>query len=406
MTKRRSVVAGWDPTFVNPNATTGRPKGVQTVSDMRVSTTIDIVGEGIFAQKGIPTITGGPTNTVTITPFMAAIISSAGGYYTPSVSANETLAITMANVGAVKIYIQQQDYETNNANVDSAVVLGVVYGATAIPAGSLLLWTTTISSQTSTSGLTFTPAFKYTGAASGFTRVPTYADLANVSVIATGVRALVTSGAQAGEYFYGTDAAWHVTTFANTKLDAALAAYFNASGVMLPTVVKSSNIDFATGIWWKEIGRSTLSVAGNVLAVSGGTFPKYLRVIIINQASGGTINSFLRFNSDSGANYSDRRIEDFVNNTEQSVTMILMPGQTTTDDNYIVVDIVNVLNREKQVMMNGARFPVGAANIPRGTVVGWGKWANTISLINRIDVINTGAGLYAAGSEIIVLGHD
>lgn len=230
MTKHRSVVTGWDPTHVNPDNSTGRPKGVQTAPDMRIATTYDILAEGIFAKYGIPAITGSPTNTATISPFQAAIAAPNGGFYVVTIDANENFTINLSNVGAVKIYVQQQDYETDAANVDSNVVIGVVYGATAIPAGSLLLFTTTITNQTSTSGLTFTPAFKYTGAASGMIQVPTQSDLANIvaSLITAGRRALVTTtggGGTIGEYFYN-GSAWQQTTIANPALESLLATGF------------------------------------------------------------------------------------------------------------------------------------------------------------------------------------
>ena len=202
MAKRRSVVAGWDPTYVNPDTSTGRPKGVQTVSDMRASLTYDILGEGIFATKGIPEITGSPTNIITISPFMAAISSSVGGYYTPSITADENVTINLLNTGAVKIYVQQKDYETDNTAVDSEVVFGVVYGATAIPAGALLLFTSTLSGQTSTSLMTFTPVFKYTGQESGAIRVPTFEDLDKITLIQQGTRGLVITGDDRNEYVY------------------------------------------------------------------------------------------------------------------------------------------------------------------------------------------------------------
>lgn len=225
MTKHRAVVTGWDPAKVNPDGSTGRPKGVQTAIDHRIATTYDVLAEGIFAKAGVPAITGSPTNSASISPFQAAIASPNGGFYIVSIDAAENFTINLANVGAVKIYVQQQDYEVDSTKVDSNVVIGVVYGATAIPAGSLLLFTTTITAQTSTNGLTFTPAFKYTGAASGQIRVPTQADLANVAVIAAGIRALVTTsggGGTAGEYFYN-GSAWQITTVGNAALDSLLA---------------------------------------------------------------------------------------------------------------------------------------------------------------------------------------
>lgn len=221
MTKHRSVVTGWDPDYVNPDTSTGRPKGVQTAIDMRIATTHDVLAEGIFAAYGTPSITGSPTDSASISPFMAAIESPLGGFYIVQLDDDENFTINMSNVGAVKIYVQQQDYEVNAAQVDSEVVIGVVYGATAIPDGALLLFTTTITSETSTSGLTFTPAFKWTGAASGAIRVPTTAGLPNVAVITTGMRALVTTGGGAGEYFW-TGTVWQITTTASPAIDSLL----------------------------------------------------------------------------------------------------------------------------------------------------------------------------------------
>lgn len=244
MTKHRSVVTGWDPDYVNPDTSTGRPKGVQTAIDMRIATTHDVLAEGVFAAHGTPAITGSPTDSASISPFMAAIESPLGGFYIVQLDDDENFTINMSNVGAVKIYVQQQDYEVNAAQVDSEVVIGVVYGATAIPDGALLLFTTTITSETSTSGLTFTPAFKWTGAASGVIRVPAEADLDDVAVLSVGIRALALDGS--GEFFYGSDSTWHETTIANPKLEEVLDDNFNTDGTFKTGVVKESNIDFTS----------------------------------------------------------------------------------------------------------------------------------------------------------------
>ena len=284
MTKHRSVVTGWDPDYENPDTSLGRPKGVQTAPDMRIATTYDVLAEGIFALKGVPSIIGSPTNSAQITPFMAAIAAPAGGFYVVQVSANETFSINMANVGAVKIYVQQKDYEENAADVDSEVEIGVVYGATAIPYNSLLLFTATITSETSTSGLTFTPAFKYTGAASGVVRVPTQADLANVAVLTTGIRALVTTtggGGTKGEYFYGADSAWHETTIANPKLDAFLTSKINPDGSYKSNSIPSTSLILTKTVdanGWTKIDYGNLkrykrrfSFSGVSIAAGGST---------------------------------------------------------------------------------------------------------------------------------------
>lgn len=47
----------------------------------------------------------------------------------------------------------------------------------------------------------------------------------------------------------------------------------------------------------------------------------------------------------------------------------------------------------------------GAGNAPNKREAA-GKWHNTSNQITRVDVINITTGDFAAGSEVIVLGHD
>lgn len=268
MTKHRAVVTGFDPEYENPDGSTGRPKGVQTAADMRVATSYDVLAEGVFALHGTPTVIGSPVNTIQITPFMAAIESPLGGFYIVQITENEIVELNLTNTGAVKVYVQQEDWELENdlAHVDSRVVFGVAYGANEIPAGALLLFTSTLSGQTSTSGMTFTPAFKWTGAASGVIRVPTESDLDDVAVLIAGIRALTMDAS--GEFFYGLDNEWHETTIASPKLDGVLDKFntsgeFNSNTVPYSAQIKQnfSTSEHDTGVKWidgKTIYRKTV----------------------------------------------------------------------------------------------------------------------------------------------------
>jgi hypothetical protein len=72
---------------------------------------------------------------------------------------------------------------------------------------------------------------------------------------------------------------------------------------------------------------------------------------------------------------------------------------------FSILSLVNAANQEKQITMITNFNVNGAASVSaRDTTVG--KWANTSAQISRIDVFNGGAGDYAIGSEILVLGHD
>lgn len=218
MTKHRAVVSGYDPTYENPDTSIGRPKGVQTVADMRVSVTYDVLAEGIFALHGTPTLILSPTDTLQIGPsFMAAIESEEGGFYTPKISANESVQMSFATSGLAKLYIQQKDWQHDATSEDSEVVLGFVYGGDPIPDNAIALFTTTITAETSTNALTFTPVYKWTGAASGVIRVPAEADLDDIVLQQVGLRALAID--EAGEFFYGSDDIWHETTIASPKVE-------------------------------------------------------------------------------------------------------------------------------------------------------------------------------------------
>jgi hypothetical protein len=297
MTKHRSVVTGWDPAKVNPDGSTGRPKGVQTAADMRIHSTFDVLGAGIFAHKGIPAITGSPTNSATISTFMAAVAAAAGGFYVFSIDAAETFTINMANIGAVKIYAQQQDYQVDSTHVDSNVVIGVVYGANPIPYNSILLFSTTITNQTSTSGLTFVPEFKFTGAASGAIRVPLQADLPNITSITNGTRGLVLGGAGAGEWVYNAATTSWLAVSPSNNLQAAYpvgSIYMNATANTNPNTLFGFGTWVAFGAGRMPVGFDSTQTEFNTIGKTGGTKTETLTTAQIpshNHTLGGDVNN-------------------------------------------------------------------------------------------------------------------
>ena len=174
--------------------------------------------------------------------------------------------------------------------------------------------------------------------------------------------------------------------------------------------IKAAQLNFGgsgAGIWWEEIGRTTLAVAGDTLSVASLPARKYLKVIAETINTGGTNSLIVRFNNDSGANYAYRAASaGGADTTAASATELLALGAGAWS-HYLEMDIVNVATREKLVVSHtNAANAVGAGNIP-GRLEHGGKWSNTAAAINRIDVINsTGTGDYAIGSQIVVLGHD
>lgn len=177
--------------------------------------------------------------------------------------------------------------------------------------------------------------------------------------------------------------------------------------------VTAAKIDWAStgangGIWWEELGRTTLSVAGDTISVTGIPAREYLLIIANTFATGGTINNFLRFNNDSGNNYATRFSDDgAADATSTSSSQPSIMASTASTMGYATLTVLNEATREKLVSVTSTRNTAGAATAPGVRREGWIKWANTTDQINRVDVLNIGGtGDFAIGSEVVVLGHN
>lgn len=176
--------------------------------------------------------------------------------------------------------------------------------------------------------------------------------------------------------------------------------------------IQSRHIDWADtgggdngGIWWEELGRTTLGVAGDTLSLTPIAARKYLYVVASLLATGGTINASVRFNNDSGANYA-RRLS--TNNGADAATGSLTSVSISSSlaaKQFVVMSIDNIATLEKLFTSEVLAATAGAANAPQSDR-SYSKWANTANQITRIDLINGGTGDFAIGSELVVLGHD
>lgn len=162
----------------------------------------------------------------------------------------------------------------------------------------------------------------------------------------------------------------------------------------------SLNIDWATsGIWWQEIGRAKLGIAGDTLSVVSIPPKRYLRVQYKIIASG-TVSVGVRVNNDSANNYSFRYLADGV-----SGAAVNQPSMSSLGGNHLegYIEVVNSNGIGKSMNMFGLGG-TNAGTAPNVTFI-WGWW-NGSAIIDQINLFNTAAGDFAAGSEIVVLGHD
>lgn len=191
-----------------------------------------------------------------------------------------------------------------------------------------------------------------------------------------------------------------------------------ASNVVETPKIKNANVTATkidwdstganAGIWWEELGRATLGTAGDTITVSGLPTRKHLRVIMVCSASGGTVDSSLRFNNDSGSNYRvSYTVTSAPGSNVDTAPVTQVPIETATvssgEVQICTMDIVNVSTWGKQYKYETSTGVAGSAVT---WLSGYGKWANTSDSISRIDLTNTGTGNFAIGSEIVVLGHN
>ena len=163
-----------------------------------------------------------------------------------------------------------------------------------------------------------------------------------------------------------------------------------------------------SGIWWEELGRTTLTSSGDTMTVSSIPARKYLHLIVNIQTSS-ALSVSMRFNNDSSANYSTRFVlnASSVSGTAVSNTSINnFAGSTSTSTPLIIVgDIMNVATIAKLGRFSSVSGSTSAATAPDMLEL-YGKWANGTDQISRIDILNTAAGDFASGSELIILGHN
>lgn len=207
-----------------------------------------------------------------------------------------------------------------------------------------------------------------------------------------------------------TDVVPLVDVSTNTTKKTTVGGLAAAVGTSIP----AGTLSFSQGdgkTWWEELGRSTLSAAGDSITVSGLPPRRYLRIIFATSWTTGAVSCRMQFNGDTGANYAYRVSRNgAADGTATSSTSLVAIGVAAAERIFLEADAINVTGREKQVQMTcTTEGTLGAANAPNRNEL-TGKWANTATQISSVTVFNDGPGDYnsTVGNqcELIVLGHD
>lgn len=169
--------------------------------------------------------------------------------------------------------------------------------------------------------------------------------------------------------------------------------------------ISQSKIDFSTGVWWEEIGRAVLSSNDTVINVPSIPSKKYIKVLISIPGTTNSIVPRIRFNGDTGNNYSARRSENgAADAVSPSTNGIPFHAAQWINSYFYEVLIFNFSTRVKPVTFKNTLGQTAASNAPM-RVDGSGTWHNNTALINSIQVA-TDTNQFLAGAEVVVLGHD
>lgn len=159
------------------------------------------------------------------------------------------------------------------------------------------------------------------------------------------------------------------------------------------------------------LNSAELAVAAATLGVL--TVPardELLLLICVNGYSSGDIAS-LRFNGDTGANYSSRYLSSvaggvvWVSNQNVSQTLARMFALTTTSGRHAIVGIKNKLNAAKIGNVSGQTGVTSAATGLQLEIGGF-QWQNTTAQITSVEMRTAGGQNMTAGSSIVILGRD
>lgn len=195
------------------------------------------------------------------------------------------------------------------------------------------------------------------------------------------------------------------TSAAGVTIDGVLLKDSKVNGSYITDdTVSDTQLDYPR--WWQEIARTTLGVAGDNLTISGIPLRKYLQIKVALLPSG-QLNAILRLNNDSGSNYSRRNsVNGAADATAASQTSFSFSPSTGTFAHNGTIELTNQATQEKILSAHIINLGGAGAGAAPDRAEIHGKWANTTDAITRVDVINSGTGDFAAGSEIVILGHD
>jgi hypothetical protein len=179
------------------------------------------------------------------------------------------------------------------------------------------------------------------------------------------------------------------------------------------TIVKSADVNLnfdAVGYEILAVNELTTTLTSGDISVSF-TPKKYLRIIFNgfpNIAGADTLRSAMRFESTTSANvyYSSLALDyGAVAAVLGASEIAFSPSNVTNQGELYILEGVNHTTRPKVFKTHGTFFGQASIN-PSNQRDGAIKWDNTTAQISSVYFTNKSTGSYAAGTRLIVMGHD
>ena len=144
----------------------------------------------------------------------------------------------------------------------------------------------------------------------------------------------------------------------------------------------------------QQVGRTELAVAATSIRTDIPV-KRYVKIIISWGAKSGASDDYVRFNNDSGSNYTT------TTGTSQAQIDIRNAANSALGG-FSVIEVFNLSSIVKPVFIHTVNRITGA-----GTAISsyqlFASWVNTTEFLTRVDLVSSGAATYPVGASILVL---
>jgi len=155
-----------------------------------------------------------------------------------------------------------------------------------------------------------------------------------------------------------------------------------------------------------EIGRTKLEFGtSDNLLISNLPYRKYIKLRLTTIGTG-TLDGRLRFNGDSGNNYSYRFFHSGATTGTSTSTAGLDTDILGLSDYLADVSILNIAAKRKNISISTTEGGTTSAATAANHLLLWGKWDNASDAISSINHVNIQSGSWSAGCELVADGYN